>query len=630
MKHSHIKPLSLKDMPSVLKDSYRRFALVANRAHVEHLGPDDGETLIVSCDWVLCQELIRAERHAIYYEWGIMAWDTPDTLDTDLFLHANDWIEDAEGNDPTVFRGVSLGRLFGAELSMATMNYYRLERALRKLIEKFKPGEILFYDFIYDVNLLSLEMRSNLARAIAGECGVRFEDRSAGTPEQEHDIAEAVFVRKGHRRIKQILLDIYAWTLETLSRLRCFFSNPEKRVLVLVNSNIALPLVGNFPGGGITPMFFARTIPRKFGLLWHCLKQGVLLVAPRPLPLSTEDRLQIGEIEKALIESLSRPAGGVLGFARSYVRALVLESGRLREFAGEIRKAERLLDRYGPKNIVVDGVRHQPPRIYIELARARNIGVDYIWHSPLTPQTLKMDALGGDEKFSAVVTRCLSWGAINEKWLDHMEARQPRVRVGAPLYDKYAGAGSVAGPVRDKAPKDPAQTNVLLLQYTFVVTDLAGLNANMYEHFTGTVQELRRLGYENISYKLHPSLGRWRKSYLEKINKTFGLGCKVLKLEPFQDCLAWADIVIGPTSSGSLFETLSAGMPYHAFLLDPHSQNPGYYEGFPILSAVSQLPEAIRRGTETEGKKLLNCLYSCDEISSPSTRFWEVLENDFA
>jgi hypothetical protein len=141
-------------LPAHLRDSYETLALIATPDHLAELDPADARTLIVCCDWVMWQDLIAAGRHAVHYELGILDWQRIDALNTDLFLHADDWILAAGANDPSLFRGVSIGRLFGAEMSMVLMNHHRLERALRALIDRFRPRRIDYYAFRYDVNYL--------------------------------------------------------------------------------------------------------------------------------------------------------------------------------------------------------------------------------------------------------------------------------------------------------------------------------------------------------------------------------------------------------------------------------------------------------------------------------------------
>lgn len=622
----HSRPcFSVFDLPPQIKGRYRRMALISRLEHVARLDESDTDTLVVACNWLLWQQMTAAGRHCVYYEFGLLGWVPDDKLTRDLFIRANDWIPIDGVGDPTVFRNVSLARLFSPEISMFLRNYYRLDRALRKLIDRFRPEEIWFFDFIYDVNVMSVSVRKLLVEEVARDRKVALVDRSGEVPEDAHAIAEAVYTPRGHGPVARAILAFYGWFLETVTRVRCAVAPASKRIFLLVNANMAEPLLRNFSGGGLTPVFFGRTVPRKLRFLWHCFRRGVLLVTPKPQPLTADDATRLRDIHAALDAAFSMPTSGEIGFVRAYVRRVILDAGRFEKMAAEVATAERLFDRVRPQRVVVDGVRNIPPRVYIELARNRGIAVDYIWHSPHTPQNLKYDALGGDPNYHRCVTRCLSWGRLNERWLDQVDAPLSRVRVGSPLANKYSGVKS-GKPSNAAAPN---QRNVLLLQYTFNLSDFAGLNANMYGSFVNTVRELRRLGYVNVRFKLHPGRGRWKKEYFETIADYFGLDCPVLKSEPYQECLAWADVVVGSVLTGAMFETLAAGIPYHALLLSPHSMDTSYYEGFPLVTALNQLPQVLGRNIEKESRKLLDDLYSIEEIENPSLRLWDVLRGDF-
>ena len=338
----------------------------------------------------------------------------------------------------------------------------------------------------------------------------------------------------------------------------------------------------------------------------------------RSVRLLAESRLM--EVRSDLAKAFSKSSGGPLAFMQSFVRRQVLEPDRMVKIARDVLAAEKIIDRYRPHRVVVDGKRNHPVRTYLELAHVRGIETDHMWHSPLVPQYLQFDAFGCDPREESIITRCLSWGRINEAWLDAIEAHSPRVRIGCPLSDRYA-----------KTPQatESKGNNALVLQYAPVVSDLRGLNINIYEHFIDVIRLLNDKGYDNIRYKLHPGPGRWKKNYFAEIARTFGIRCEILKTEPFEECVAWADIVVGPTASGAMFETLAAGKPYHAMLVPPHSMNPGFFGDFPVHSSVDELALALDRPWHPEvGRKLLDGLYSTEEYPSGSKRFWAVMRED--
>ncbi len=82
------------------------------------------------------------KRHCLFYEWGLLEGTESDQMDVNLIKLANDWVFE-NGKYQTLFLGVSLGELFSTGTSHCLGNYLRLERSLRKLIERFRPEEIL-------------------------------------------------------------------------------------------------------------------------------------------------------------------------------------------------------------------------------------------------------------------------------------------------------------------------------------------------------------------------------------------------------------------------------------------------------------------------------------------------------
>ncbi len=611
------------DLQPHIKSTYARLALVSREEHVEELSVDDEDTLIVSCNWLIWQKLAAAGRHCVYFELGLLGWKPDDSLIRDLFFRANHWIPIKDDIDPTLFRGISLARLFGPEVSMFLRNYYRLDRSLRKLCERFKPDDILFFDYIYDVSVIDPPLRNKIVSEICRDMDIRFTD-CAKAVTATHQIAENVYVPPEKSRFRNAAVSLYAFGLETVTRLRTMFSPPSRRVLFLINTNMAEPLLHKFEGG-LTPVFIGRTIPRRAKILWRCIRKGFLLVRKEMPELSQDDLARLDDIERDLAAALGEPVQGELAFQRTFVREQILETGRFRNMAREVLSAERLMDRVRPRRIIVDGVRNHPPRIFVEIARNRGIEVDYTWHSPHTPQRLRYEALGGDPDFERCVTRALSWGRINDMWLDTVDGPENRVRIGSPLMSKYTSP-DWKPTSRNKSPSD---TNVLLLQYSFNLSDFAGLNANMYEAFVRTVRELNALGYVNIRYKLHPGRGRWKKSYFEEMASYFQIDCPILKTESFKDNVAWSDIVIGSVISGAMFETLAGGRPYVGLLLEPHSMDKSCYEGFPMYASLDEIPAALTRDIETEGRRLLADIYGSGKISDPAQRLWDVLKADF-
>ena len=91
---------------------------------------------------------------------------------------------------------------------------------------------------------------------------------------------------------------------------------------------------------------------------------------------------------------------------------------------------------------------------------------------------------------------------------------------------------------------------------------------------------------------------------------------------------ARADLVIGPSHTGAMFETLAGSKPYHALLLPPHCTfDKTYFDDFPLIESLKDLPAALQRDNAISERKVLDKLYSINEIPNPSQRFWQVMDD---
>jgi hypothetical protein len=613
--------------PSHIRTSYRRLALVTHEQQLRRINDDD--TLVVLCDWLLWQRAVTRGEHCVHYEQGIALWDEPDTLDSDLMILSNSWMY-ADGKDVTLFNGVSLGKLFHSESLFCHINIIRLERALQKLIEKFDPREIEFFDYANDINVLGKDMRKRLAQEIAHDRQLYFVDASSADDPEAFSIAENLLapppVPTWHR---WLLKRVYGAALSTASRLRVAFDR-KPCILLLLGGNTIEPLTQQFRPGTFTPAVLARTVPKRWRSLLRCLRNGIRLLDITEASLSAVDRDRLRQIRSDLAHRLVDADSARARIVHQFILRNFIDSTKPEALAVEVLKAEKQLASLRPARIVVDGVRNPPPRIYVELAGRFGCKVDYLWHSPMVPQYLKFDALGGDPNTVPMVDRCLSWGPMNDHWLNSVEAKMPRVRVGSPLSDRYSGWKS---PPQRPSDLPISEQNVLVLQYAPILSDLKSQNASLYSCFVELVRQLNDEGFRNIRFKLHPGPGRWKKDYFETIAAMFGIDCKIMKTEPFSECVSWADIIVGPAQTGAFFETLAAGKPYYAYILEPNSYDVSCYEGYPIYASVEDVVAGVvnaeldAAGDEI-GENLLDRLYSTREYPSGSRRLWHVLAND--
>lgn len=609
------------DRPAYLRARYQRLALVVNESQFDTVDSSDTETLVVSCDWILAKQAVARNRHCVHYELGLVDWEPPASLERELFIRANDWIYDGK-TDLTLFDGVSLGKMFNQYGTMCLINFHRMHNAISRLIDMFSPEEVVFYDFMNDVNIMSRPLRVKLVQDVAEARGLTFTDALADDGAAHRQMSIIDTAASPEPLLRKVLRRLYIRGLEILSGLGCLIRGNRARALVLINTNMAEPLIRKFDGRGVEPVFRAQTPPKRGGILAHCIKTGIRLVDFSQPDLDAADRDRIAAIKAALTANVDAPGPVDVRFLRRAVMRDIVAEGKLEDAARDCKAAAEDIARIRPERLVVDGSRGRPVRAYIERARQKEIAVDYIWHSPLTPQNLYYDALGGDPLSEPLITRCLSWGPVNEQWMRDVEANMPSTRVGAPWGGRYNREQNIAAIDTD--------SNILILQYTPNICDLRGLNSNMYSSFIELVRTLQKLGFDNLRYKIHPGPGRWGTEYFEKIKKAFGIEVLVQKYEPYASCLEWSDIVIGPFLTGAKFETLMYSRPYFAMLLPPVRTYYDYYPGYPVFKSVEEVVDAIQGYDEDfvqAGENLINSVCAADTIPNGAHAFWDALRS---
>ena len=611
-----------------LKSSYQKFALISTEEQMARVKLNE-DTLLVFCDWSLWQAAVRINKHCVHFEQGLAEWSGKDDFDSELMIHSNQWVYQ-KGIDVTLFKGVSLGKLFHNKTLFFFINTIKLQRALIMLIDRFKPDSIEFFDFAYEISVLDPKMRKILVQAIAQKKGVAFVSCEKAMEPGSGGIGEDLMSTKPPLGLmRRIVAAAYVSVISRLTGLRVAFSK-KPNIMFLIGGNIAAPLFGGYNSHLMTPMVQVRTLPKTPATIMRCLIRGVNLFSLPQVTLTSKYVSELENIRERIRNNLSEIDTLDADLLRTFIETNLLSPGKLESFASEVLQAHRVMNQYHPKRLVVDGVRNAPIRQFIELAEHYECAVDYIWHSPQIPQHLKFDALSGDTFTRPIVNRCLSWGAINNQWLDMVAPEIPRIKAGTPLSTRYANLKTTR--LHNK-PRLVADAKILILQYTPILSDLRGLNAHTYQMFVELVGNLNSLGCRNVHFKLHPGPGRWTTDYFYKIAGQFGIECRITKTDRFQDCVDWADAVVGPVQSGAFFETLAAGKRYFPIIFEPNSLDMRYYDGYPIYRSTDEVLHAIQDEFSAEtnhahGADLINRLYSTIEFPDGSARIWQILDQD--
>ena len=614
---------ALGDSPPGLRDGYRCLALVSHPRHLRELDVADEGTLVVAHSWLLWQEAMADGWHCVHYESEAARRKSTDQA-TDLHVRSNDWLYEGGGEDPTVFHGVSLGRRFSREIGLLIMERERLERSLECLITRYRPSELMFIDFRADYSVMDCPGRLALVEEIANQHGIAVRDRRDppagddphlpfaefyGRDVQEETAQEPATVTWARRGLVALL--------DGLGNLRRRLSPGRPAVFVASTHLTTLPLIENFGSGELFALILADWYPRKrnAAFLARNLVRGVLPAGCRRPRLDGEDAGEIARIEDRLEEAWRAPPRGHEREIRRYVKERIIAPGRLRAMAADVKWAERLLTKHRPDMMLSDGLDYYLCHIFFIVAKRLGIATAATWHAPYI-QDVRMGILGGDPRVESAVDLFLTWGPINETWLDATGATAEAIRTGSPTVQR-----SPLAPARSEK-----RDRVLLLQYAATGEDHVFPQAAQFPFFVETVRMLRRVGFSQVRLKVHP--GPYSKEHYRMVAEAFGLDCAIYRDEPFQDLVAWADIVIGPVVSGAMVEVLGAGKPYYPVLLRPHAVNMRYLKGHPVFSSVEKLGDALLGDEAPDFGDLIDDFAGIGQIPNPARRTWEVLRDE--
>jgi hypothetical protein len=608
-----------------LKASYRRLALVTDQRHVDLLGADDGDTLIVSSDWLLWQECLHKGLPCVLASRGIPGWGDWEEFGADYYMRTHDWLY-VNGEDATLFRGVSLGRKFVRQVSLVIADYEIKTRALEVLTERFGPRQYIYFDYRTDDDFLDDGERFSIACSVAERFGIDVVDRRNRLAPVNAECSVYGLYKSpetggnpGQDKAAQACLAVFEWVADGVSRLRRLLGRARPSVLLLNNQMTALPLIEKFDGAALYPMFLAKLFPhkKKLGFVGKSIASGILLISAPKRPLPDDDHRAVDAIHSRLEEAWKSPATGREALVRRHVREHILAPKLLYGKAVDVMWAERVLDRHKPDQIFTDALQNTTTTTFLEVARQRGIPAAATWHGPYI-QDVKLEIFGCDPRLGPLVDRCFTWGKAHEDWLDNISAKTEKVRIG----------NLVCGLYRRLPPAAGKQGRALVLQYINPGHDFAAPTCHEYFYFVRTVRVLRDLGYSDIRFKFHPGLSKI--PYYTRIAEFFDVECEMFAEGLFADFVAWADFVIGPATSGAMLEVISAGKPYYPVLLPPHSINVKYLEGSPVYTDLDALGRALAAGEVPDQRKLLNDFNSFDEIPDPAVRVWQVLRGEAA
>lgn len=608
------------ERPDWLHDRYRRLALVSHPRHLERLDSGDKTTLLVCCNWLLWQQAVNAGWHAVFIEAEWRAWEFGD-LKSDVFLRASDWMY-ADGQDATLFRGVSLGAGFVKEVATMMLEYLRLKNGLSSLVSRYRPEFFVYFDCRVDHSVINDDERLLLIERLAGSLGVTLIERQ-DCPEPDDPFIpragpkglDAVTNGTWRDRLWAFVQDGFAFVVTTASRLRRLASPGRPIVLMPISHLNGLPLIRGFEGRRLFPLFLARWFPdkAKLGFVASSIVRGILLGDAPMAPLDVGDHAELESIRRRLEDSWQSPANDWDDEIRRFVRSHILEQGRLEVMAIHLKFAEAIIDRFRPSALFADGQQGALTVMFLKLAHKRSIPTAVTWHG-IHLQDYKMEIFGTDPRAEGCVDFCFTWGEVHESWLRAVGVRTTPIRTGNAIIHNIA----------DRVTHDSRGVNALLLQYAGPYCDVVSLYANEYAFFVKGVRMLNALGFKRVVVKLHP--GPMKVDFHQKVADYFGLDCEIHREGSFEKFLEDADIVVGPLFSGAMLEAIAAGKPYFPVFLSPTMQNQEHIASINYYRNLPELLSGLQGGLPRDQHEILNAFTSIDDIPDPVARVWKALE----
>lgn len=533
----------------------------------------------------------------------------------DLLIASNAWVYKGT-TDMTSFHGASVGKLFNSSTSIALSTYLRMQRSIETFIERNAVEEIIYFDFRTETNVLSADLRLMVVCDLASTLGVNVINRA--DPVEPGEPFNAMVPEGGNLQNTSRFISMLATMLmTTVVNFSGFWRLQKFRVLILAQGPIALPLLKSINPGAVRPMLLAALFPKHPSRWWQYIKSGVYFIRRKVVSLSKQEVNELHRNVEQLTSDWPENVKSPDNFLRYYVKQRILNSGSFMHMAQQVKSATITMNAAKPSAMIVDGFRNFPNRSFLDLAKSQGCKTYYLWHAPLAPDRFHYDAFGQDQNQPKLIDAMLAWGELDQEWLDMLNVNIEITRTGAPHL-------SITASQNNQIKRSPhGRARVLFLDCCPIATDLHAASTTRYEFFINTVNKLHEMGTTEIRYKLHP--GRANKAYFEMVAEYFDLDIAIYKSEPIEELTDWADYVIGPVISSSMYKVTARGKPYYPVLLKPTWLNDKCYSRLPVSNSLTELINAIENQQNVGSVEDLNYIASWTNVSNPSIAIWDEL-----
>lgn len=605
---------SVLDDPSGLAGRYRRMVLIAARAQLEAVRPD-GETLVVSSDWLAWREAAARGWPALHIEAGLA--DCRDSrIWRDAYIEAARWPM-VDDRDATLFQDVSIGGQFIREVGHACHYYERFRHALAALARRFKIETIELVDLRSDYNLLDDRAKRWLVAEAAAASGAKPVDRLGCAPSGPSEFSTTRMIVDPPTGT-DFLRTAWGVVMDAISRVTKVMRGPRDALLVLPSLLMLEPMIQSFAQGRhFAPVLLSDRYPKRFAFAAWALRRGFYLAAFPCAALTRDESAAVdviaAQLKAAWADPVQGPAEGVERFRRAYVLDTLIASGRFRAMATRIKNWRQLFERYRFRRVLVTDSTNYESRIPLELARAFGVPSDELVNGMFNTHQ-RHDARVGLDGRPPLLTRFLSWGAQNEEWLVETGSPLPARRTGYPVLDSLHPAA---------APR-AKPTRALVLACPPCPDDLVAMRGDGFKYAVDVLKMLAEEGFET-RFKLHPGLER--ADYYAEVFRRHRIETKILKSEPIHPEMAWADVIIGPITSGAVVEAMAMGKPYIPVVMPPSAVTDGGKIDLPVCRDASEIRERLRRPLDLAATmtRALERLCAFGQIPNAGAEVWRAL-----
>ena len=610
--------------PDWLRPTYRDIRFVSRLHHLNQGKRADHDVLYVASDWLTWYAALTKGLPTLHLEAGTVEAADEDSHRDDFFLKADSWTM-RDGADLTLFRGVSLGRLFTRETSLLGLSWHQMSRSLDWLGRRVRAETWTLSDIRTEFGLVDADTKRDLISRAAGRAGSRFVDTLDEPPDGcrefpmigNYRVRPPAIQHKLGERLRGLLRSGYGATLGCLSSMLSEIGRQRRPILMIPTGLMLGNLLGAYHSSRtVAPMLIAERETKSPAFLARALSRGARFAH---LPIANLDDAEQRRIEQMrsdlgiVLPDLDGTAKGALGH---YVRHTVLGGNLLENAAVQVKRVDRQLRQYQPDRIVVTDVMNPGTREYIELGHRQGIPVDYLAHG-MRISRQRHDVLTGDDRHPPRVARFLSWGAQGEQYLADRGHPVPSRRIGYPAIDHLRGA----------LPPAPNQGRALVLPYSVDTEGLVNMSGFVYGGLIETIETLRRQGFSDIRVKIHPG-SLFNRDYYTRVLALLDEPVDVIHGDGhLPEQLAWADIVVGPIVSSSTVESLAAGRPYFPVLYKPSVNESRYAAGLDLIGGGDDLARSLSEGQRHDPAAVLEYLCSANSIPNASAAFWDAMED---